>query len=90
MLLVKSYIETYCNASKSAPDEIDAHTTMFYTSSATYYQMGLRAAALISHCVENEDKYGDQIQTQSDGDKEHGQSSQEAYGVDEETVEQLL
>lgn len=72
---------------RSASDEIDAHTTMFYTTSATYYQMGLRAAALIAHCVENEDKYGDQVQTQSDGDKEHGQSSQEAYGLDDEEKE---
>lgn len=69
---------------QSASDEIDAHTTMFYTTSATYYTMGLRAAALIVSCLDNEEKYGNQVQTQSDGDKEHGQSSQEAYGVDED------
>lgn len=50
--------------------------------------MGLRAAALIVTCLENEDKYGDQVQTQTDGDKEHGQTSQEAYGVDEDSEQQ--
>lgn len=57
---------------------------MFYTSSSSYYHLGLRAAALIISCLENEEKYGDQVHTQSDGDKEHGKSSQDVYGVKEE------
>jgi hypothetical protein len=69
---------------QSAPDEVDAHTTMFYTSSYSYYNLGLRASALIVSCLENEQRYGDQVHTQSDGDKEHGQSSEDAYGIKEE------
>ncbi|UZJ52358.1 hypothetical protein CBS101457_001678 [Exobasidium rhododendri] len=69
---------------KSAPDEIDAHTTMFYTSSSSYYHLGLRSAALITTCLENEEQYGDQVHTQSNGNREHGQSSEDAYGVKEE------
>ena len=68
---------------QTAPDEVEAHTTMFYTSSSSYYSLGLRAAALIVSCLENEERYGDQVHTQSDGDKEHGQSSKDAYGVDD-------
>lgn len=74
---------------QTAPDEIDAHTTMFYTTSSTYYQLGLRAAALIVSCLENEEKYGDQVQTQTEGDKQHGQSSQEAYGISQEEEAQV-
>lgn len=60
---------------------------MFYTSSASYYHLGLRAAALIISCLENEERYGDQVHTQSDGDKEHGLKSEAVYGVkDEEDV----
>jgi hypothetical protein len=57
---------------------------MFYTSSSSYYHLGLRTAALIISCLENEEQYGDQVQTQTNGNKEHGQSSEDAYGFKEE------
>jgi pimeloyl-ACP methyl ester carboxylesterase len=56
----------------TASDEIDAHTTMFYTTSSSYYKLGLRAAELIVRCLDNEQRYGDQIQSQKEGDTEHG------------------
>ncbi|PWN33932.1 uncharacterized protein FA14DRAFT_161547 [Meira miltonrushii] len=57
---------------KTASDEIDAHTTMFYSTSSSYYHLGLRTAALIVRCIDNEQKYGDQIHSQQEGDQEHG------------------
>lgn len=57
---------------KAATDEVDAHMTMFYSSSYSYYQLGLRAAALIVRCLDNEQRYGDQIHAQHEGDQEHG------------------
>lgn len=57
---------------KTASDEIDAHTTMFYSTSSSYYHLGLRAAALIVRCIDNEQKYGDQVHSQREGDQEHG------------------
>lgn len=57
---------------RTASDEIDAHTTMFYSTSSSYYHLGLRTAALIVRCIDNEQKYGDQIHSQREGDQEHG------------------
>lgn len=67
---------------RTAADEIDAHTSMFYSSNSAYEHIGKRTAALIVRCLENEDEYGDQTRAQVLGDLEHGASDEEAYPDD--------
>ncbi|TKY84862.1 hypothetical protein EX895_005942 [Sporisorium graminicola] len=65
-----------------ACDEVDAHISMFSAkNNPRYFDLGLKTSGLIAVCLDNESRFGDQVQAQKESEEVGASGLEEEKGL---------